>query len=558
MTQNSFFLFIFANPIALLHIKYSTYMIQRVIDEKYIRAFHKMNSHNISSIIFCEGRHIWSLQTMKLLLLCIFIIKSTAIFAQDLYTIKGYVKDGTTYDPWGPQMFSIHRNNLSGARITIDNKIDYYTDYNGGFVIAGLPNGKHKLKISYSGYYPVTYTVSKEDSLIFLLHNKNYLAGADGVLFMGQHPALKGINDEKEEVVYIIKDWLNGNIHVQGDSRVRKACKYYNKGKTYYDVDRKKAIKYFYKAANYNHPDASYELGKIYEEGEDGGHGIDSRISEALRHYYNSANHGNIEAQKRIDVIEGRSISNAITSELGKLKPIHGNRVALIIGNYRYNNKEELPNVNNDTKMLWKELEDSLNFKVLIKPNRNRDDMEREIKDFCNIISDSCEAALFFYSGHGLYAEQTNYLQPIDANLERTSDEVDIQSKCISLDYVIKKMARSSAKTKIIMVDACRENEFIGLDKGVCTSNIKPIEPPRDFFISFATMIGEVAKDGDLHHSPYMEAIIEALRVPGLPLNDVFYRAKTGTNILSKGKQSPCIIDTTTGIPFFFNNKIIQ
>ena len=517
-----------------------------------------MNSHNISSIIFFRGRHVWSLHMIGLLLLCIFIFKPTAIIAQDFYTITGYVKDGTTYDPWGPQWFSINRNNLSGARITVDNKKDYYTDYNGHFEITELRKGKHKLEISYSGYYPMTYTISKEDSLIFLIHNKNYKAGTTGVLFMGQYPVLKGLNDKEEEVHLIVKDWLMGHIHIQGDSRIKKARKYYDKGKAYYDVDREKAIKYFYKAANYNHPDASYELGKIYEEGEDGGHGIRSKISEALRHYYNSANHGNIEAQKRIDVIEGRSVSNTITSELEKMKSIHGNRVALIIGNSRYNNKEELPNVNNDTKMLCKELKDSLHFKVLLRPNRNRDEMEREIKDFCNIISDSCEAALFFYSGHGLYAEQTNYLQPIDANLERTSDEVDIQSKCISLDYVIKKMARSSAKTKIIMVDACRENAFIGLDKGVSTSNIKPIEPPRDFFISFATMIGEVAKDGDLHHSPYMEAIIEAMRVPGLPLHDVFYRAKTGTNILSQGKQSPCIIDTTTGIPFFFNNKKIQ
>lgn len=488
---------------------------------------------------------------LKIMLICIFFFFSKTCYSQDLYTIKGFVKDGTTYDPWGPQLFSIKRNALPGAQITIDKKDVSYTDEKGEFEISGLSAGKHKLEITYSGYYPLTYTVSKEDSLVFLLRNKSLKVGAEGALYMGQHPILKYTDIDGVEKEFLATDWLVGDILVHGDSRIRKSQKFYIRGKSYLDIDNKKAIRYLRKAANYNHPMASYELGKIFE---DGSHDVNKSLGESLYYYHKAADHGSLEAKERLDIIEGRHISNIITSNLKAQTRTHGRRVALIIGNSKYNDGRYLPNVPNDCAMLAEELS-KLNFKIIPRHDASKYQMRHAIDDFCEEIKDSCEAILFFYSGHGLLVEQTNYLKPTDAVLNRKTDEIDIDSACINLDYIIRKMAKSAALTKIVMIDACRENEFIGLDRGVSTSNMKAIEPPRDFFVSFATMKNEVANDGNKHYSPYMESFIEALRVPNLPLHEVFSITKAGTNIRTNKDQSPCNIDTTTGIPFYFNIK---
>ena len=496
--------------------------------------------------------------TMRLLKICLsflfFFFPSTNNFAQDYYTLKGYVKDGTSYFPgsWGDVQYYnyVNRNSLSGVRITIDNLKDVYTDRYGYFEISELSKGNHQLNISRIGYQSMTYTTTKEDSVIFLVKNKYCKFGTTGVLYMGRPLYIKTTDGEK----VFIKNWREGDLDGNWSlNEYFEICDIYEKGKTHYNNENiKEAIKYFREAANYNHPDASYELGKMYETGNNV---VKPDLREALFHYHNAANCDHKEAQKRIDILEGKTSHTRIELELLKREPSTGRRVALIIGNDKYGDSRNLPNVRNDTYMFQKELEDSLNFEVIPRPNRrDLEEMKRAINDFCNIVDDSCEAALFFYSGHGLFVEQTNYLQPTDAHLERTSDKEDIESVCVSLDYVIKKMAKCSAKTNIIMIDACRENEFIGLDKGISTSNIKAVEPPRNFFISFSTMTGEVAYDG-LNHSPYMEAMIEALRVPNLPLYEVFHRAKFSTYKLSGEKQSPCIIDTTTGsTPFFFKN----
>src|SRR5580698_10438174 len=95
-------------------------------------------------------------------------------------------------------------------------------------------------------------------------------------------------------------------------------------------------------------------------------------------------------------------------------------RVAFVVGNGAYKNVAQLPNPPIDAKAMAATLR-NVGFDVVEGTNLTRDKMTEKLLDFGKKAEGS-DVALFFYAGHGIAINGTNYLLPVDADLKSEMD----------------------------------------------------------------------------------------------------------------------------------------
>jgi uncharacterized caspase-like protein len=98
-------------------------------------------------------------------------------------------------------------------------------------------------------------------------------------------------------------------------------------------------------------------------------------------------------------------------------------RIALIIGNSDYANPNlKLTNPANDAAAMQRALQ-AAGFETIVRLNAKRVDFYHAVDEFtARIGRDQHAVGLFYYAGHGVQAEGTNYLIPVDADIQAESD----------------------------------------------------------------------------------------------------------------------------------------
>src|SRR5258708_39660463 len=95
-------------------------------------------------------------------------------------------------------------------------------------------------------------------------------------------------------------------------------------------------------------------------------------------------------------------------------------RDAFVVGNGAYRNVAPLPNPAVDAKSMAKLLR-SVGFDVVEGANLTRDKMTEKLLEFGQ-KAEGADIALFYYAGHGIAVNGTNYLLPVDADLKSEMD----------------------------------------------------------------------------------------------------------------------------------------
>jgi hypothetical protein len=146
--------------------------------------------------------------------------------------------------------------------------------------------------------------------------------------------------------------------------------------------------------------------------------------------------------------------------------------------------------------------------------------------------------ALVFYAGHGLQIDGENYLVPVDIDPKR---EADIPLQAVRLNDILNTLTSVPSKSRIILLDACRNNPFPAISKttgrGLAQVDVKFGTPGT--LLSFSTSPGAEAEDGKDGNSPYTTALLKAGREPGLPIEDAFKRVRLSVNQATEGRQTP-------------------
>jgi WD40 repeat protein len=209
-------------------------------------------------------------------------------------------------------------------------------------------------------------------------------------------------------------------------------------------------------------------------------------------------------------------------------------RLALVIGNGNYSQAGKLNNTINDANAMAKVLEE-LGFEVLKVTDGNYEQMKTAIYTFGDRIQDA-NVSLFYYAGHGLEVDGTNYLVPVDANIQSA---LDVKLKAIPLTGVIRTMEFTNDEgLNMLILDACRNNPF-PTGKRSSGSGLAQVQPPSGTLIAYATDPGSVASDGgDQANGLYTGELVKQLRV-SQRIEDIFMNTRNSVEKLSTGKQRP-------------------
>ena len=235
-----------------------------------------------------------------------------------------------------------------------------------------------------------------------------------------------------------------------------------------------------------------------------------------------------------------RAFTRAINADKG------GKKVALLIGNKAYKNIPSLDKPINDASDLAAALE-SLGFEVMLEKNSSKKMIDKALR-FFGQKSKNANVSLFFYAGHGLQVDGENILVPTDYDPEH-------QESGLSANTIQKTMQDATKGTKIMVLDACRNNPFIekaatdGRAVEVAASSAKGLAPmvkTDEFYIGYSTAAGEVAADGEGRNSPYTAGLLKHIRDP-IPIEILFKRVRASVKKDTNQVQIPAEYSSLTG-----------
>jgi len=227
-------------------------------------------------------------------------------------------------------------------------------------------------------------------------------------------------------------------------------------------------------------------------------------------------------------------------------------KVALLIGNGAYTSFRRLKNPANDARAMAAELS-RLGFQVDLVLDASEVEMRDAITRFGRTLVDAGESAvsLFYFSGHGIQSEGTNYLLSVGSEA-RTESEVWREP---SATDVIRQIERARSAVSFVVLDACRDNplpSFFGESRSAARG-LAETRATRGMLIAYATAPGMTASDGGLNrtHSPYTEALIEALGAYGSQPAEIMFK-RVADRVSRSDGQLPWYESGLTGADFCF------
>lgn len=224
-------------------------------------------------------------------------------------------------------------------------------------------------------------------------------------------------------------------------------------------------------------------------------------------------------------------------------------RMALVIGNAQYDYVSNLPNTSNDAQDIAAAL-DRIHFDVTALYDLDYRQMRLALRDFSDKAA-GADVVLVYFAGHGIEIDNTNYLIPTNAELR---NDRDVEYEAIRLDSVLKAVS-SVPGLKLVLVDACRNNPFLSdMERTNATRSIGQglgSIDPGGVLVGYSARGGTLALDGGGRNSPYAEALLEHIEVPGLELGKMFRKVRDTVFTLTDGYQEPFTYGSLPGRDIF-------
>src|SRR5205823_2350923 len=111
----------------------------------------------------------------------------------------------------------------------------------------------------------------------------------------------------------------------------------------------------------------------------------------------------------------------------------------------------------------------------------------------------------------------------------------------------------------IVILDACRNNPFasnamVGPDgrvvrfRGTVAPGLAAVDAPQGTLVAFATAPGSIAMDGgNLQNSLYTKYLLENIRTPALPVEQLFKRVRVAVARDTQRMQIPWVSSSLMG-----------
>jgi tetratricopeptide (TPR) repeat protein len=229
-------------------------------------------------------------------------------------------------------------------------------------------------------------------------------------------------------------------------------------------------------------------------------------------------------------------------------------RIALVIGNSRYQNVPALPNPANDASLVAETLKQIGFSKVDLAVDLGKEALLAKLQDFAK-QSENADWAMVYYAGHGMEVGGINYLIPVDAKL---AVDRDIQFEAVPLEQVLNAAERAK-KLRLVIMDACRDNPFASQMKRTLSASTRSVarglvavEPDAGTLVAFSAKDGETSMDGDGTNSPFTTAFVKNVRQPRLEIRRLFDLVRDDVLEATDRRQRPFTYGSLSGKQNFY------
>jgi hypothetical protein len=225
-------------------------------------------------------------------------------------------------------------------------------------------------------------------------------------------------------------------------------------------------------------------------------------------------------------------------------------RIALVVGNSAYQNITRLDNPRNDAALMGDTLA-GLGFTLIggrAQLDLDKSALDVAVQNFGRQIQ-GADVALFYYAGHGVQVNGSNYLVPVSANPTR---EADVDFQMVDVNLVLRQMQGSGTRLNMVILDACRNNPFGARGLRSSDGGLAQMRAPEGTLISYATQPGSVAQDGGDGHSPYTKALATTIKQAGLDIFQTFNQVGLAVKRETGGSQQPWVSSSPIDGTFYF------
>ena len=232
----------------------------------------------------------------------------------------------------------------------------------------------------------------------------------------------------------------------------------------------------------------------------------------------------------------------------------HAGRIALVIGNDSYQHVTPLRNARADAKAVATSLQ-SVGFTVTLKQDVTLSELKAALRTFKAQISGGDEV-VFYFSGHGVQFDGTNYLVPVDLDPE---NEDQVADDSVPLQRVLDNLQDQRPAFALAIIDACRDNPFKGTGRSIGGRGLAPVTAANGQMVFYSAGAGQEAldrldkRDSD-PNGVFTRVLIKEIKTPGLPAEQMLKRVRDQVVDLAKQVdhvQVPALYDQSTG-EFYF------
>lgn len=214
-------------------------------------------------------------------------------------------------------------------------------------------------------------------------------------------------------------------------------------------------------------------------------------------------------------------------------------RVALVVGvgNYR---ASRLPNPPNDAHLVAHTLKElGFDTEILVDPGKQM--LEQAMVRFGDRLEKAGPNAIgfFYFAGHGIQYQGSNYLVPVDAQIPETRY---LKSSAIRVEYLVEEIARSPPRATILVLDTCRDSAIRESGGGLTQSLAAIKNLPDGTIVVFSTATGDVADDGRGGNGPYALALTHQIDIANRRLDTIFSAVAQEVTEQTGGKQRPALL----------------
>lgn len=230
-------------------------------------------------------------------------------------------------------------------------------------------------------------------------------------------------------------------------------------------------------------------------------------------------------------------------------------RIALVIGNDKYQHVATLQKAGNDAAAMAAELR-AAGFEVMLHRDLDYRRMVKAMESLYNGITGGDEVVVFF-AGHGVQIKSGSFLLPTD--IEATS-ESEVERTSYALNDLMEQLASAKAAFSLVLVDACRDNPLRSRGRTTGASRgLNPPDPPKGQMVVYSASRGQQALDrlDDRDANPnsvFTREFISRMRRPGLRVDELVREIQDSVETLARSvshEQRPALYNEARGSFYF-------